>query len=290
MIEDVSTGRSWARGLPRASREQAARAYFSVRGQTIVDSARLLVGFAVSLLQKSLVPNRYMCVGSSLPGRTPVTVRFAGGVASVRPRTNDLDILVHHEPVTRVWFDVAPGDVVVDVGAHIGLYTLLAAASGARVFALEPDPANRALLEANLRMNGWRDAHVFPVAASDRVGSASLRCADGINRGTSSLAAVQPETSSSSPCEIVPTETLDRLLAPFQLDRIDWLKVDVEGHEAAVLAGACEVLSRTRNLILEVTPATAESCGEIAATAGFRKVAEEPGVPASNWLLVRDGP
>lgn len=290
MIEEISAGYGWPGRSPSTFDGAAVRAYFAIRGATVVDSVRLVTAFVISFLWRAVAPKSYAGVGAALPGRVPVTVRFAGGVASVRPRTNDLDILVHHEPVTRHWMAAEPGDTVVDVGAHIGLYSLLAAASGATVFAIEPDPANRALLESNLRMNGFMAARVFAVAASDHAGSATLCLATGPNRGTSSIAVAGTRpTDSRDPEEVVPVDTLDRILGPFHLQNVDWLKIDVEGHETAVLAGAREVLRLTRHLILEVTPTTAEVCHAITAAAGFRKVAEEPGSPTSNWLLVREG-
>jgi FkbM family methyltransferase len=272
---------------------RSLRAYLSVRGASLGDSARLYAGYAASAFDKFLRPTRYSCVGACLPGVRPLTIATAGIHAHVRPGTNDLDLLAHHEPRTREWFQVRDGDVVVDVGAHIGLYTLLAARSASRVLALEPDPDNFVLLQDNVRLNGFSNVCAIEAAASDRPGSVPLIPATGSNRGTSMVdgeSSALGTSVSRAGTVVVRCDTLDRLLDPYKLGRIDWLKIDVEGHEGAVLAGAAVTLSRTRHLILEVMSGHEDAAMQTTAAGGMQWVGEEPGFPASNWFFERRSP
>ncbi len=84
-------------------------------------------------------------------------------------------------------------------------------------------------------------------------------------------------------------ETLDHLVDLLGLQAIDWLKVDVEGHEVPVLEGARSVLTRTRQLILEVTQGNEGACKDKTERAGLELVAVEGGSPTGNWFLVRRG-
>ena len=73
--------------------------------------------------------------------------------------------------------EVRPGDVAIDLGAHIGYYTLLLArlvGPTGRVLAFEPDPDNFALLSRNVEMNGYANVELFNAAASDRPGRSPL--------------------------------------------------------------------------------------------------------------------
>ncbi len=269
---------------------RSLKAYLDVRGSGIRDTARLLAGYLLAMGTKVLVPGWYTSVGAAIPGRSVLTVSALGVWVQVRPRTNDIDLFVHHEPLTASWFQVRPGDVVVDVGAHIGRYTLPAARFASRVISLEPDPENFALLEANVRLNGFRNVTLLRIAASDRAGSSSLQRATGPNRGTSSLRPPEDEPGDSTRIGETVTvlcDTLDHILEPFGLDRIDWLKIDVEGHERQVLAGARKTLALARHLVLEVANGNEATCRPAIHSSGLRLVAEEAGVPASNWLIVR---
>ena len=84
---------------------------------------------------------------------------------------------------------IEPGMVVVDVGAHVGYYALLAAkrvGPQGKVYAFEPDPTNYALLLKNIELNGYRNILTTGEAVSDRVGTATLYLA-GLDTGRHSL-------------------------------------------------------------------------------------------------------
>jgi FkbM family methyltransferase len=141
-----------------------------------------------------------------------------------------------YEPTLRnlILESVGPGTLFVDVGAHVGFYSLLADRAGADVVALEPDPYNLAALRRNLR--GTR-AEVLGSAASDSAGTAPFHLSSSTT-GSSLVARGDIEITSSVPVE---TTTVDAIVEGRTFDVLV-LKVDVEGAEPAVLAGARQAL------------------------------------------------
>jgi FkbM family methyltransferase len=137
---------------------------------------------------------------------------------------------------------IRPGDTVVDVGAHVGLWVMgaaLRAGREAKVHAFEPAAENFAGLLANVKRNGLDFVHCHLSACGADAGHTRIYTASNGNSGMASLAAsdgvdVPQET---------PVTTLDRFCAEASLGPIDFLKVDVEGAEALVFRGARRVLS-----------------------------------------------
>jgi FkbM family methyltransferase len=238
------------------------------------------------------MPSRFTSVGFLIPGNRNLQVRLDGTRFEVRPRTNDLDLISpKHEPVTTEWFQVAQDDIVVDVGAHIGRYTLMAAASAARVIAIEPEPSNFVLLERNVNLNRCSNVSLIRLAMTDRPRQVRLALAPPDNTGTSRILPDPDIASKDSGNEgevAVLGETLDNLVKALRLTRIDWLKIDAEGHETHVLEGGGSSLDIARRLIVEVTERTSEACRCLAAKHGFAVASIEAGSPASNLLFVKE--
>src|SRR5438105_1561407 len=114
------------------------RAFFRVHPRTFRDGIRLYAAYALSVLLQIFVLSRFGSVGRWVPGRSNLGVSVDRVHVDVRPRTNDLDLISgKYEPLTAEWFQVGIGDVVVDAGAHIGLYTLRAATKAATVVAID---------------------------------------------------------------------------------------------------------------------------------------------------------
>jgi FkbM family methyltransferase len=133
---------------------------------------------------------------------------------------------------------VRPGDTVFDVGANAGYFSLLARDLGARAFAFEPNPVALRLLRRSVAADG-RGVTVIASACSDRDGTATLYPHSIDNTGMSSV------TKPGARKIRVATVALDgfaesRGLAPALL------KIDVEGHELAVIAGAEGILRNAR--------------------------------------------
>lgn len=181
---------------------------------------------------------------------------------------------------------VRPGDWVLDVGANIGYMTALAArmvGAGGRVDAFEPEPGNRARLEAHVALNGLSDrVRVHAVALSDRAGEATIHSFAGVagsNHGSSSLfphARLSP--SATAP---VATARLDDVLAA--LDgvagrRPRLVKMDVEGAEPLVVSGMAGLLGGPEPpaILGELNPEQARAGGFDALEWVRRAVAAQP--------------
>lgn len=148
---------------------------------------------------------------------------------------------------------VGPGAVAVDVGAHVGTWTLLLAARvgpGGRVVAFEPYAPSAARARAAVLGAGVGDrVRVIEAAVGDRVGRAPLY--GGADPMLRSLVADDHEAS--APADVAVT-TLDAVMAPDGLDAVDgavdFVKIDSEGLELAVLRGGRRLLARGAPAIL----------------------------------------
>jgi len=142
---------------------------------------------------------------------------------------------------------LGPGDLVIDVGAQIGVFSLLAATAGARVIACEPAPSNFRLLRANIARNGLEDRIEALQMAVWRPGSRSLKIHESADNmgGHAVVAALGPATR-------VPARSLAELLDERGVERCRLLKIDAEGSEYAILYGADEAtLRRFDHIYLE---------------------------------------
>jgi FkbM family methyltransferase len=152
---------------------------------------------------------------------------------------------------------VHQGDVAVDIGAHIGFFTIeLAQTVGARghVYAFEPLPSNAALLEQSIRENYYESRVTLERSAvSDRSGTATLRyAAHSLNTGGAFLSEGSVEGLGALSASTVRTVRLDdyNLRRPVRL-----IKMDVEGAEPSVIAGARALIARDRPVVVsEVHP------------------------------------
>ncbi len=156
------------------------------------------------------------------------------------------------EPLSMaVWSTLASSaSCVVDVGAHSGIYTLVAYASNPQiaVISFEPYALNYARLSLNLRANGYRADLAIQSALSDKEGVIAFTVpSNAWYLSTGGSLAPKPETRTVP----VNCSSLDilRSRSPFVPQA---LKIDVEGHERQVLEGALEMLDQTSpDLILE---------------------------------------
>ena len=145
----------------------------------------------------------------------------------------------------RAW--LRPGMGVVDVGANYGVYTVAAAravgASG-RVWAFEPTPRCVSFLRRSLELNGLGQASVIASAVSDRAGPVTLAL-----RGQAEMNAIV-QAAAGVAVEEVPAVTLDASAdAPGWRD-VDFVKLDVEGHEPQVVLGGRRFFEAASPLVM----------------------------------------
>jgi FkbM family methyltransferase len=237
---------------------------------------------------------RVRALARSVPGLSPLwhgvrkRIVLARGTARldypratlrVRARTRaivDLRLTpTDKEPWTVAWIErnLGPGDVLYDVGANIGVYSLIAAAiePHANVVAFEPAYATFAELCENLQLNGVGERVLaLPLVLGDRTRIGTLRYHD-----TAAGAAIHRlDATGGAYSQPVLVHAVDDLIERFGLAAPTLVKLDVDGGETAVLAGARRTLARPelRSLIVEVEDEQTEGVLATLQEAGFRVV------------------
>ncbi len=164
------------------------------------------------------------------------------------------------EPWTLEWIaGFAPGDILVDCGANVGMYTIWAAATrGATVYAFEPESQNYALLNRNIQNNGLQDrVKAYCMGLSDKAGLFDLHMAD-MRVGGSCHAVDEALDAYLRPLKTVFSQgciaaTLDELVAGGAVPVPNHFKIDVDGFEHKVVAGAAKTLRNPalRSVLIE---------------------------------------
>ena len=136
----------------------------------------------------------------------------------------------------------------IDVGAHVGYYTLLASKIAKEVIALEPDPFNYKILRINLRINGISNAYALNIAASNYTGTGIFASIKNIGK----LLAQKSNLDNNINKIKIRVVKIDDLLLKIG-KHPDVIKIDVEGSEMQVLEGLQETLRKgVKCLMIEV--------------------------------------
>lgn len=144
---------------------------------------------------------------------------------------------------------VSPGGTFIDVGANVGVYTLLASrlvGAGGRVHSFEPHNDAFALLKMNVGLNHAENVNLNPIAIADAVGEMDLY----MNAQSALTGLGRTNRGVLSGVQKVPVWSLDHYARQANVSEADFLKIDVEGFEGHVLRGAQALLSASRNLIV----------------------------------------
>ncbi len=148
---------------------------------------------------------------------------------------------------------LAPGMTFLDLGANEGLYSIFASTlvtETGLVFAFEPSPREFQRLQDNIALNNMVNVKPLQLALSNLAQSQPLKIADAEHSGQNTLGNFAYEGISCSHVETVLVRRLDDLVADLQIERVDVIKIDVEGAEALVFDGARQVLKRFHPLVL----------------------------------------
>jgi FkbM family methyltransferase len=156
--------------------------------------------------------------------------------------------------MTAILPHVAHDAVCIDVGANIGLYSLglSTLAPEGRIFAFEPSPAAFSHLQANLAANRVVNVEAFPLAVTDSTGTVVFHDFSFYSAGSFAADERSLLTAEFFGSEVLEaaTTTLDDFVFGRDLERIDLVKIDVEGAELAVLAGAEKTLATFRPTVV----------------------------------------
>ena len=162
----------------------------------------------------------------------------------------------HHRALAATIVRFVPAEAVVfDVGAHAGQYTKLfaRAASTGRVYAVEPGSYARSILRTVVWLHRLGNVSVLPMALGAVHGldtlSMPVKAHGSYGFGLSHLGRPQDRWAAVEQ-ELVAVTTLDAVVAALSIDRVDFIKADIEGWELALLRGAEETLHRFRPAIL----------------------------------------
>jgi FkbM family methyltransferase len=140
-----------------------------------------------------------------------------------------------------------PGGTFIDVGANTGIYSIKAAkyyGSEGTVISLEPFPDVLATLFHSIKANGFNNVRLRNVCAGEKTSSAKLWLNDGHPNAFSLL-----KHEEGASCLSTLTVALDDLFEWEKLNRLDYLKIDAEGAEQQVIAGASKILEKYRPII-----------------------------------------
>ena len=143
-----------------------------------------------------------------------------------------------HQEIDRM-----SGETAIDVGAHIGSYTLRMASRFRHVIAFEPNPYNRHILKLNIQLNKMQNVHVEDAALSDTDGVSQLF----LQRTTGGTGSLNPHHYGFKYDTTVQVKV--RRLDHFEIPEVDVLKIDAEGNELQILKGASQTIDSARPIL-----------------------------------------
>ena len=183
--------------------------------------------------------------------KAPARVILKNGIQFESPAIYWADIhsIVFQEIYTPPFLPVEKNDIVVDVGANIGVFTAYAAfRTQQAIYAFEPFPDNYAALEQNVRINGLNNVIPRMAAISDNSGTELISVTDESQHHRLKKFAREAPGKYIE----VPSMTLQEIMDNNHLAQIDFLKLDCEGAEAPILQHTSrQYLIRIRKIALE---------------------------------------
>ena len=173
--------------------------------------------------------------------------------------------------------------VVLDVGANVGFWTIPMARMlrpGGKVHAFEPVPSNNLRLRENLGLNGLGSTtEVHDLGLSDRPATLpiSLREDFANGSGTGNASIVIDDSDGRFRCRMIKVDALDNIFPSLNVKRLDFIKVDIEGHEDKFLDGASSTIRKFRPILhMEINESYYRRRGLVATTTfeGWAKSAD----------------
>jgi FkbM family methyltransferase len=160
--------------------------------------------------------------------------------------------------------NLMPGDVVVDVGAYIGDFTLKACSKvgrKGRVIAFEPSLEEYNLLKRNIEVNLFKNCLLYNMACGDSITNKTLYLSTSAQHNPSSRSLVNEPKISKSIRSVISLQRLDDVCKNAGIAHVDFLKIDTEGYGLEVLKGAEGLLKRGTYIAMEIhLPSEREVC------------------------------
>ena len=205
-------------------------------------------------------------------------VALRDGVSLVSPVDEPLLGLIEEIWADRCYLDDEPGATtggdIVDIGAHVGVFSAWAAQRypGSRIIAVEPSSRMCAALRRNVAANGFDAVTVMHAACGAAPGDVPL-----YSRGPEAMNSLYDKDNYGSAFRVLETVkvvTIDHIFHRFAIERCDLLKLDCEGAEYDILFNASiSTLARVRRIAMEyhvgLSPGSADTLGEFLAGRGF---------------------
>ena len=222
-----------------------------------------------------------------VPGDRPVRVLsgpLRGAAWIPRSATHGCWLGIYERRTQRLFSQqLSPGDVVFDVGAHVGFYSLLASrlvGPAGRVVAFEPLPRNLELLERHFSHNATSNVTVVKAAVGERTGEERFA-----GKGEPSMGSLAAEG------ELVDLVCIDDLVDRGDVPPPRLIKIDVEGAESRVLQGAAATLAKHRPAILLAAHGWKQwsECSRRLADLGYSLQLVRDGAADGNYTLFAAG-
>src|ERR687898_1785448 len=170
-----------------------------------------------------------------------------------RINKDDFKIMTIHEDDIIKRFTTKEGDIVIDIGAHIGLYTIISSkrvGANGKVVAIEANPSNFEMLNRNIKLNQLTNIISLNNAVYSKETKIKLYL-PGEELGHTTYNTVMSDRAKNEDKFVeVNANTLDYLLQLNEITDVNWVKIDVEGAEFEVLKGASNVLSKSKDIAL----------------------------------------
>jgi FkbM family methyltransferase len=162
---------------------------------------------------------------------------------------------------------IKPGMNVLDVGAHIGLMTVIfgkKVGDKGSVYAFEPTPTTIKILRETIKLNKINNISTIPAALADKKGKLTFYISENAADNSNSLVNNHRTDRKEEKIE-VEVNTIDDFIAEKKISRIDFIKIDVEGAELKLLKGAAKIIKKDRpKMILSIHPEGIKNFGDSA--------------------------
>jgi len=229
-----------------------------VRGYTLEDELRLIM----AIIFYTINLGKGGSLGFHVPGTHFLKIKTHDGyLFYCRPKTTDLGLATLTSEFYELvnWFIPYARGVVLDVGANIGGYTVRACRQADLVIAIEPQSEVFNLLKMNVNINCKIKNNVVLIkkAIGGTQGKAVLKVpikGTVIDSGRASISSSDLKSSIEYKSEEVEVDTLDNIISSLNIDRIDFIKMDIEGAEAIAFEGMKLTLKTTKYVMIEIQP------------------------------------